>query len=625
MSGKAGAVSIVCACLAAAIQAQTVGDVGIGYAWLHDTGNTDVFASQYALSNGLFLDSLRLDLRSAFPGTARFDVEASGFGAEPSGRVSVKADWDREWAFRLDFDRREGVFPALFLGGNVPTSFVPSQWHSNTFVISRLTGSATYEGWSFGRLRLDLRDVHRGGSQTFAFWGLGAPYVAHSTLDDRVSEAGLSFESRNWPVNLLVEQDVARYARESRGQVANGGEPLGGTSQYLLDQFTTPGKDASTVPTTRLAATFRDERFEVVGQGLYRRDRLDADRNDATGWALVGGGGNISTIDALTGSAHTDTSLGDLRVGYAVTPQLTLRVRGHYEDSSSDLSIIGDQILRIYTPGGPVDFPSPLTDMGYLDRTDRDVSGEADFHDGPLGLVVAYHSGSEQARWQHGLAYAPQDTTRDASGWNATASLAFSRSLTAQIGWQEDAFEKYVFRTDPENVQRLWAKLATRPVEGLELALHGSRDRTDNPTSVAGLQRPVDAAGFSATYTAPAGTFVTVGLDSFKLTSDTDIVFFAPLQQNGVSHYDTDLVTLTARVGTPITKFLRLEAGAMHLQDRGDSLPFTSNAYDARLDIAVPQGFEIGLFANYWKYDLKDSNDQDYEVTRYGIALRRRF
>ncbi len=625
MPGKASTITTVCLCLAAAVQAQTTGEVGVGYAWLQTTGNDDVFASQYALSNGLFLESLRLDLRSAFPGTDRCEIEAAGFGAEPWGRASLKADWDREWSLRFDVNRREGAFPPLFLGATVPSSFIPSQWHSNTFTITRWTGSLSYDGWSVGRLRLDLRDVQRSGSETFAFWGLGEPYVAHSTLNDRVSEAGLSLETRNWPVNLLIEQDVARYVSDSRGEAANGGEPLGGTSQYLLDEFTTPGHDTSTVPTTRLAATFRSDRFEIVGEGLYRRDRLDADRNDATGWALVGGAGNTSIIDALTGSADTNTSLGDLRVGFAVMPQLTLRVRGHYEDSTTDQAIAGDQILRIVTGTGPVDFPIALTDQGYLDRTDKDVSGEAEFRQGPFGLVVAYHSGSEQAKWQHGLAYTPQDTTRDASGWNATASLALGRTFTAQAGWQEDAFENYIFRTDPENVRRVWVKLTARPVEGLELALHGSRDRTDNPVSVAGLQRPVDAAGISATYATQGGTFASVSLDSFKLTSDTDIVFFAPTEQNGVSYYDTDLLTTTARVGIPLTRLVRVEAGATHLQDRGDSLPFTSNAYDARVEIAAPQAFEVSLFANYWKYDLSDSNDQDYKVTRYGIALRRRF
>ncbi|HUK14376.1 MAG TPA: hypothetical protein VLW17_13840 [Thermoanaerobaculaceae bacterium] len=625
MRGKSWWLGGALASLAVAASAQEWGQVGVGYAWLNGDGNRDAYASQYDLSNGLFLDTLRLDLHSFFPGVSRFEVSASGFGAEPFARASVRAEWDREWSLRLDYTRRRGAFAPLFVGLSAASGFVPAQWRSDEFAITRWTGSLAYDGWDFGRLRLDLRDVSRSGSQTFAFYGLGLPYVARNSLDDRESEAGISLETRHWPVHLLLEQDVAWYTRKSRGSVADGGQPLNTDDQYLLSQFTTPGKDSGTVPTTRLGVNYRDDRFELIGQGIYRRDRFDADRNDTTGWHLVGGAGDTSFIDALTGKADTDTKLGDLRLGWAATPALTLRVVGHYQDSSSDLGVVGNQILRIVAGGGTFDFPLPVADQGFLDRTDKDVAGEVDLHQGPFGLVVSYHDGSQQADWQHGLAYQGENVTRDAKGWNATASVALGRTLTAQVGWQDQSFEHYVFLTDPETVSRVWAKVTTRPVAGLELSAYANHDRADNPSSEASLRQPADGAGISGTYTAPSGAFVNLNLDLFKLTSSADITFFAPLLTSGVSRYDTDLLTAGVRGGLPIGKTLRIEAGALQVKDRGDSLPFTSHAYDARLEMAGPLQFDFGVFANYWKYDLKNSGDQDYNVTRYGISVRRRF
>ncbi len=157
------------------------------------------------------------------------------------------------------------------------------------------------------------------------------------------------------------------------------------------------------------------------------------------------------------------------------------------------------------------------------------------------------------------------------------------------------------------------------------MALRGSQERSDNPSSVAGLRAPVDSIGLSGTYTAASGAFITLSLDRLHLTSDTDIVFFAPVQQTGVSRYDTDLLTASLRVALPIGRLFRIEGGALRVKDRGDTLPFTADTYDARVELILPHDFALAAFAANWKYDLGGSDDQDFKVTRTGIVVRRRF
>ncbi len=623
---------LACCCLGVAAlgHGEDFGSVGLGYAWLHQSGNRSAFASQYDLSQGAFLESLRLDLRHVLAGFDRFEVTASGFGSDPFQHASLKVvNWDREWVVNFDYTRREVILPSPALelalaGALAPGTSSPAD--GGRFSITRWTGSVTWDGWRAARLRLDLRDVQRSGSRLFPFYGLGAPYLARTRLDERVQEAGISLETRAWPVKVLIEQDVTKYTREPRGGVGNGGQPLTGPDPDVLATYTT-GRDSNTVPTTRLSAVYDSGRFEFVGQGLYRRDRLAANHdNDVTGFAIGGGAvGRISFLDAVMGSADTDTKLGDVRLGFAATPWLTVRARGHWADVSTDSTLVGLTALQLAGPGGSLDFSNPVDDRGYLDRTDKDVAGEADVHSGAFGLVVAYHDGSREIAWRHGTDYAPASVTRDAKGWSATASLALGRAFTARVGYDDSTFERYVFRTDPKTVTRLWAKLSARPAAGWEIDAHGSRERVDNPSQVAALNRPTDALGVAATYTAAGGAFATLSVDSLKLTSDVAISYWAPALTAAVSHYETDLLTTSLRAALPIGKTVRLTGGGLYLKDRGDTLPFTSKAYDLEVETPGPFATRLAVFGSHWTYDLRSLPDQNYDVTRYGISVRRRF
>ncbi len=630
MKGTVRWLACFCFGVAALGYGEEFGSIGLGYAWLHQSGNRNAFASQYDLSQGLFLENLQLDLRRALPGFDRFEVKASGFGGDPFQRASLRiVDRAREWTLNLDYTRREVVLasPSLDLalaGGVAPGT--PGLENGGRFSITRWTGSLTWDGWRAARLRLDLRDVRRSGSRLFPFYGLGEPYVARTSLDERVQEAGISLETRAWPVKILIEQDFTKYSREPQGGVGNGGQPLAGTDPDDLVTYTT-GTDSNTVPTTRLSAVYNSGRFEVVGQGLYRRDRLDGNHNDDLAAYAIGGGtaGHIGYLDAVMGSADTDTKLADLRLGFAATPWLTVRARSHWADVSTASTLVGVNALLLAGPGGALDFSVPVNDRGYLDRTDKDIAGEAELRSGGFGLVVAYHDGSREIGWLHGSDYQREGVTRDAKGWSATASLALGRTFTAQAGYDDSSFEKYVFRTDPKTVTRLWAKLAARPIAGLEIAAHGSRERVENPSQVAALERPTDAFGVAATYAAAGGAFVSVSVDSLKLTSDVAISYWAPLLTAAVSHYETDLLTTSVRASLPIGKTVRLAGGGLYLKDRGDTLPFTSKAYDLEVEVPGPFKSKLAIFGNHWAYDLKSLPDQNYDVTRYGISVRRRF
>jgi hypothetical protein len=162
-------------------------------------------------------------------------------------------------------------------------------------------------------------------------------------------------------------------------------------------------------------------------------------------------------------------------------------------------------------------------------------------------------------------------------------------------------------------------------VAGLELNAHGSHETLDNPATVADVSRPTDSFGVAATYTGTNGAFVSLAVDSLKLTSDTAIIYFAPGLTTGDSHYDTDVLTTSLRAAVPIGSVVRLAGGGLYHKDRGDTLPFTTKAYDLEVEVPGPFKTRLALFGNHWAYDIPSASDQIYDVTRYGISVRRRF
>jgi hypothetical protein len=619
MKGRLCWVGCAFLCLATVALAQDQGEIGIGYAWLTSGGNQNAFRSQYNIQQGFFLESLQLDMRKWFAGYDRFEFKASGFGGEPYRKASfTMVDSDREWSIQLNYARRNSFFQL--------SSFDQGQQRDD-WNATRWTGNITWGGWRAVRLRLDLRDVQTSGTTQVPFYGLGVPYVASIKLDQHVQEAGISLETMQWPVKLVFEQDVTRYTNENRAAPGNNGQSYDGTDPDVLSGLSTPGKDTATVPTTRLSLVYRGPVFEIVGQGLYRRDNFSVNNADAATTFAVNGGkvGHASFIDNLTGSADADIRQGDLRIGAAVAPWLTLRARGDYRDVDTNMSLVGQHILNLTGPGGGLTFPLDVNNSGYLNHKDTLLTGEADLHSGGFGLVVAYHDSSRDVAWKYGTDYAPSSVNRTGTGWNATASYALGRAFTVEAGYDDSTFEKYVFRTQPQTVNRLWGKVALRPAKGFEITAHASRDKAENPASVANLNQPTDSYGAAISYSADSGAFVTASYDAFKLTSDMNIYYPAGGVTTGVSSYSTNLQTPSLRFGLPIGKVVKVTGGALQVKDTGDSMPFTSDVYDLELVFAALRQADFVLFGNYWSYDLKNTSVDDYTVKRYGVTVRWRF
>ncbi|MEW6337088.1 MAG: hypothetical protein AB1625_06765 [Acidobacteriota bacterium] len=598
--------------------AQTGSEVVVGFAWLSTEGSRDSFASQFKLDDGIYLERLHLDFGGrAGSGFDCAEFTASGFGAEPSSHASLEMDWDRTWSIRLEYSRRESAFHLVGfdLGGR-----------RDDWTVTRWAASLSYDNWKPARLRLDLRDVRRSGTTGVPFYGLGEPYVAEFDLNERVQEVGLSLETRSLPVKILIGQDLARYVRDSRGRPGNGGQPAGGADPDELVDYTTPGKSESDVPTTRLAAVYESERFQLAATGLYRRDRLDTIHDDRESYDLSGGAvGGVTFVDRLVGGADVEQRLGHIRLGFAPAKGLTLRVRGRWEESTQDGSAVGERLLRVAGNGGSFEISDPIDDQTAFERTDEEAAAEVEWQRGPVALTVDYHEGSREVAYRRETESPPEAVARDLSGWGATASVAFSRALSFDAGVRTGNFEKYVFRTEPESVRRTWGRLRARASDRLEFTAYASREAADNPADVADLDRSVDGTGISVVYSTDGGAFVVAGFDALSIDSRTELRFFAPGRAIDTSRYSSRLMVPYVRFAAPIGAGFKISGGALRVGDDGESSPFVSQQADLRVEVDGPFDLDWAVFANYWKYDQDGATADDFTVARYGVAIGRRF
>ncbi len=596
---------------------QGTGELGVGYVWQSSRGSKESFASQYALDSGLFLAGISLDLRSWSPGYSRLSLEASGFGAEPFGRARFVAAWDQEWRLELGFTRRERFFslPSWDFGQR-----------REAWTIERWDGRLVYEGFSWARMQLSVRDVRRHGWLSGPFYGLGRPYVGEGRLAQELREAFFSVESKGLPVRLLLEQGVSHARRHTSMRPGNGGSPADGEDPDTLDGLRSSGDDKSTSPVTRLLASWESGRWDVGVEGLYRKDHGIAERAGWERYALgEGAWGSLAFADALKGQVEGTVKKAEARVGLDVGRGFSLVVRGGSERSERDSVLLGSRFVVLTGPGGGVEIPVVADDNGFFDVRDRFSVVEARYRAQGFGLAVFRNWNSRDVRWQLGRETSAQGPERDGDGWGVVASFWSGGTFSGELGGERGSFERYVFRIEPQSTKRAWAKLAYTPREGVELGASMRTESSDNPSSVAGLAYDSRDLAVSATLHWQAGGWLGVSFSRLELSSDVGIQFFAPALTPGVSSYRLQVNNAAVRGFWPLAPRWELEGGYTLVKDTGRTLPFVAHNGDLQVSWKSSPTLIWSLFANVYSFDEDRANNEDFDVRRFGVVCRWRF
>ncbi len=592
------------------------GSLGIGYAWLNTSGNEDSFRTQNWGQDGFMLEELDLRFDPEDGGT-RFQMSAWGFGdAETSEGFDLGLSFGSGFQIDLKYSQANSFF--ALDGANLSNRH--DEWD-----LTRWYGGLTWTGWENWTLALELRNVNRDGLVYRDHYGMNEFYPVGIQLDEEMNEINFRVENRSTPVRLVFEQSFARYERSNR-PFAHGSEATNNPDDPDLQVAVgSDTVDTQDVPTSRLAASWNEGRWEGIATLLYSKADLEANGTIFETYDIGGGAiGRLSYIDELVGSTEMDSFAGALRLGFRMATNWTLRLDGNYRDASADANLLGRRLLHTVNPAGQeFDLEGGIDENGLYDFSDSDLRLTIDWQRNSFGAWVGASVAARDVEWRRTTDAETVDVNRDSNGIVAGISWSPSKKFNASAEYENDTFERYVFRTDPEKVDRLTLRLTSRLDHGWHLGFHLRQEQGTNPSDIAGLDRDSGAYGASLGWTSDTGAHsFGLSIDKIDLTSLTDIIL--PNSQAATSVYDLDMLNFLI-YGQMSHKRCHLNAHVSYTEDDGETWPVDALNVGARFMIDGPAETQFGVFVQYWDYNEEQTDLNDYDATRYGLSIRWRF
>jgi hypothetical protein len=591
------------------------GSIGAAYLWQDLDGSEDSFRSQMNLEEGFLLEDLDLLFRGD-GAISEFSVDAWGFGdANPSEAARIGLDFGAGIRLFFDYDRRASFFN---LGGSDLVQ------RFDDWDITRYGGGLVIDAWRPLEISLAYRAVDREGTIRRTHYGLNEMYPIGVDLDEAMHEWTVRLATRTLPVRLELEQSVATYTRKNR-PFATGDEAIGGDPDELGDISSSVVDEMDSVPTTRFIASYSGKGFEGVASLLWRSAELDVSGSNSQTYLIGGGGtGTWQIVDDALGAAEQDTFAGAVSLGFKLGHRWTLRAAGDYRDGSSNSSIVTDRLSRITSPLG--------SDITW--RTSFDDAGNFDFTDSRMRLTLEYQgnnwsvwgggiSSSREVNWQFSEDNDAYDITRDGTGYLLGASWRPGDVVDLTVEFDRGDFDDYIFRVEPETVDRATFKLRTRLGGGWRLDLHGRHVESSNPSEIAGLETKATPFGIAGSWTSSDGSSM-LGLDLERYAFKTDTGLVLPSGDLDRSIYELDLSTATLYGHTRLGAF-GVTGSVTYLEDDGDSFPVDAWNGRLRLTFYGTSGLEYSALVQYWSYDEVLFDVDDFDVLRYGLAVNWRF
>ena len=586
------------------------------------SGSDDSFRSQLNLDEGFHLEELRLEFEGGGDSGRVFTLEAWGFGdAEPARGAQLGWRPASDWQLDFGFRRSESIFALA----ETELGLRRDDWH-----ITRVEGRVTWDGWDPARLSLGVGWVERGGQVTQPFRELDELYLLGVDLDESRQETWFRLETRDLPVDLTFEQSFAQLEREN-GYFAAAERNLDGDDPDILVDAANEREEERDIPVSRLTAVWGSERVELAGAFLWSDADLDVLGASGTFFGLQEGRvGTAGFVDDLVGAASFDAFAAQVRVGIRLAAGWTLRLDADRRDRSQDANLLGDRILRLTNARGEsFDIPQAIDESTFFDVDDAELRAELEYDAGDWSVWFGGFDASREVGYRLVSDGAPFDVERTSDGWSVGAAWdgelgESGRGLEVSAELEQGTFEEFVFRTDPEDVDRLTLKLAAELARGWKLRLRGRFEEADNPPEVSSLDRSSDAWGAGLFWLSDDGeSDFGIDLDWLDLRSETALFFIDEslrLTSPDFSLYDLSIQTLSVH-GRTVLGAVTLAGSAVLIEDDGATWPLESWSGRLRVGYATSEHTEVSVFGQVFSYDEDLATSDDFDVTRYGVAF----
>ncbi len=587
------------------------GRVGGAYLWQSYSGSQNSFRTQYDLGDGFYLEDLDLSFAGE-SGIERFRIEATGFGgAQPTETARADLRLRSGVRFKLDYDRRQSFFNLASTGGEL---------RSDDWDITRWKAMVEVDSWKSLRASVTLRRHETDGTMQRPLFGLNEFFPAGVALDETMTEGSFRLETRTLPVQILFEQSFTRYERQNRAFPVDE-NPLNPLNPNLLADTTTDFDVEQDVPTSLLSVSYADETFEGLVTMLYSDIELDSQGVGANTFALDGGNiGFLSFVDELIGTAQTDSLYGTLNLGFLLSPSWTLRTTGEFRDATTDTGLIGRRLFRGWNPpANPLDISFPVNETGRYDFEDAALRLRLEYRHSDWSVWGGALAASRDVIWRRTSTSETVESHRNSDGFLVGGAWDPSGPVDLNLEYERGAFTRYVYRVDPQTIDRVTLRLRSKLGSGWHLSAHGRYEDATNPADAASLDFRSSPYGVAATWSAESGvSLFGIDLERTDLSTETGLVL--PGGQPGLSMFDVDAVSATIHGQTRAGK-VGVGGSATYLKDDGSTWPLDSKNLIARVSYQGSHGIEYAAFSEFWSYDEKNSDLDDYEVTRFGLSL----
>lgn len=461
---------LACLLIGSPLLAQTV-DYGatIGYQDLDLTGNEGVYRTQVDEDSGLLLQSLWLNLTDPEDGSRLYDhlrVDASGFGANPHGRVTLDVAEADTYKLKLSYQRFSQFSQLPNYANPLETQGITQGQHlwdrtrENIDLEIRFLPQGRFQPL----LGLRMRDNEGPGQTTFTVGG--DEFLLESQLDESEREvyAGLGFQTKRWHGELAtgVRKYEGRdlFALVPGAGAGNSSGTIFGHEISLEDLHRTDRTDVDT-PVTRLHLSGQ---LTDSARMLVSFVHADADADTTSSESLAGelvsfrlGGIFGGRTESTRTKTQNPSWRGDFRFQARPAEQVEVEarvMRGHRD--TDGLALLSTVFLDAATFGGNAlgDFSQLVEANSRWERDDTRFQGQASFYlPANLGLRVGWSTQRSASIITADLAEIVipigQDGTyqRNVKTYDLAAVFKIEK-LQAELSWSDGKADRAVLRSD---------------------------------------------------------------------------------------------------------------------------------------------------------------------------------
>ncbi|MDJ0840247.1 MAG: hypothetical protein QNK37_27300 [Acidobacteriota bacterium] len=608
----------------------------IGFQTVDLTGNEDMYNTQLRADDGMLLRNLSLIHIGSEeePGFLdRLQITAHGFGGNPHGNFSLKANGVGSWRFRLDYRRFEqfSALPGLanpFLEDGI----IPGQ---HTYDRTRQMLDAELKLLTDGKWRpvIGYRwNNYDGPGRTTYRLGVDE-FLLDSDLDETDSEFRLGLEFHGDTVQAEIMQgwrsfDGTENNRLLDGQGNNTAPYLG--EDIVLDDFNAVrNTDADTPTTTAVLRAGLTDKVELLANFIHADAELEADDSETYSGRLADyivrrffNGGSQST------RARTEAPSwrGNLRVEADLSAdfELSFGFTRHHRELDGN-ALLTTLYLDSVTFGG-----GNPGDVERLIDADTHMEKEGD----EISVQLSTSAVQNFTFWIQAV-QANEETTLDqdiaqmsTDGGHEGTYERENERLVLGAAWRKDDTrisleyfsddaDRAVVRTDYLERTTTRLRIRSRLMEKLTVSGNASRRDSENDTSGIMLETDSFDMGLDLALAVSENLSIYAGYGVFDFESN--LLYRDPYFQPQTSFHKEDGDSQDLGFFWTVKKF-ELNAGYTAYDNEG-AVDYELNRWHARASIAITDNLRGAVEAAFREYLETNLPEADYEADRYSFSL----